>query len=230
MFTLCLRFLVVLIGAGVPGFLAQAQVPTSSRPAELNIQYHRAETAYRSGASMLEAKARVDRVLESLPEDAEALKLRARVLLRMNRSAEALKDIEEAVRLSPKDAESYLILSEAARYTSDFQRAERALEQAAALVFDDAGLHVQLSWNAEQLGLLDKAEAFARTALALDASTAAGYYQLARVFMLKNQTDAATVILLQGFEQERLDASVVNADSVLAPLKDVPSLQPFFTP
>lgn len=203
-----------------------AQVPPP-RPPELNVQYHRAETAYRSGASMLEAKARVDRVLESLPQDAEALKLRARVLLNLNRSEEAVVDAEKAVQLNPKDAEAYLILCEAARQSEDVARAEEALGQAASLVFNDAALHVRLSWNAEQLGLLEKAEAFARTALALDGTISAGYYQLARVFMLKQQPEAAALILRQGFERELLDASVVRADTELAALARHPALQTF---
>ena len=48
----CLTLIVVLSVSA-----AQAQVGT--RPPELNAQFHRAETAYRSGSSVLEAKARV---------------------------------------------------------------------------------------------------------------------------------------------------------------------------
>ena len=161
---------------------AQAQ---GVRPHELNVQYHRAETAWKSGASVLEVKARVDRVLEALPNDVEALKLRAQALLRMDRIEEALADARRAVRLRSKDGEAHLILCEAARRNGDLEGAERALDAASELVLDDAALHIRLSWNAMLLENYDKAEAFARVARASDPDEAAAYYQLARVFVLK---------------------------------------------
>lgn len=197
------------------------------RPPELSAQLHRAETAYRSGASMLEAKARVDRVLEAMPSDPEARKLRAQVLLNMNRPTDAYRDAQEAVRLGPEDAEAYLILCEAARLSGQDAEATAALEKAAELVFDSAPLHVQLSWNAVQLGQHAKAEAFARTAMALDPSDPAGYYQLARVFMLQEDADAAEATLAQGFQRALLDPVALLADTTLAPLAQRPLLAPY---
>ena len=95
---------------------AHAQVVRSQ---EMNVQYHRAETAWKSGASVLEVKTRIDRVLKALPDDVEALKLRAQVLLKLDRVAEALADVQRAVALSSKDGEAHLILCEAARRNGD---------------------------------------------------------------------------------------------------------------
>lgn len=212
----------LLMSVVVPSVQAQPV-----RSPELNVQFHRAETAWRSGASMLEAKARVDRVLTALPNDVEALKLRARVLLSMDRSREALHDARQAVRLQDADAEAHLILCEAARRSGDDELAERALNKAAELVTDDPMLHVQLSWNAVLLGKLDEAEAFARIAVAADANNAAAHYQLARVFILKQQTEDAATILENGLRNARLDAETIEADTILVRVAEHPSLRDY---
>lgn len=215
----------VLLGVG-PVAAAQAQVPIV-RPQELNVQYHRAETAWKSGASVLEVKARVDQVLEALPNDVEALKLRAQALLKMERDKEALIDARRAVRLQPKDGEAHLIFSEAARRNGDIEGAERALVAASELALDDAVLHISLSWNAVLLNKLDKAESFARVAMASNPEEAAAYYQLARVFVLKGQPEAAATVLLNGLNASILDSGAITADTVLVRITDHPSLQPF---
>ena len=201
---------------------AQAQVV---RPQELNVQYHRAETAWKSGASVLEVKARVDRVLEALPNDVEALKLRAQALLKLDRDAEALVDAQRAVALSPKDGEAHLILCEAARRNGDMALAEQELIAASELALDDAALHIRLSWNAVLLGRLDTAESFARVAMASDPDEAAAYYQLARVFVLKDQADAAATVLVNGLNASILDSGVISADTVLVRVVDHPDLR-----
>ncbi len=214
--------LAVALFAG-PVTAVQAQ---GVRPPELNVQYHRAETAWKSGASVLEVKARVDRVLEVLPNDVEALKLRAQALLKMNRDAEALTDARRAVRLRPKDGEAHLILCEAARRNGDAEGAERALDAASELALDDAALHIRLSWNAMLLDKLGKAEAFARVAMASDPDEAAAYYQLARVFVLQQQREAAATVLLNGLNKSILDPGAITADTVLVHVVDHPNLRP----
>ena len=206
----------VLLYGGTAG-PAAAQVV---RPQELNVQYNRAETAWRSGASVLEAKARVDRVLRELPNDVEALKLRAQVLMALDRVEEAVVDASLAVQLSPGDGEAHLILSEAARLAGNRALAESELDAAAERVLDDAGFHIRLSWNAALLGQFDKAEAFARIALALDAQAAPAYYQLARVFVHKAQPDAAAEILARGLRNAVLDPVAIRSDSLLGRLAD----------
>ena len=224
------RFFIAAVLCGlllVPAEVFGQNGVQARRPPELSAQLHRAETAFRSGASMLEAKARVDRVLEVMPSDPEARKLRAQVLLNLNRPNDAYLDVQEAVRVDPDDAEAYLILCEAARLSGLEAEATDALEEAAELVFDSAPLHVQLSWNAVQLGQYAKAEAFARTAIALDSRDPAGYYQLARVFVVQKDTIAAEATLAQGFQRALLDPSVLLSDTTLSPLAQRPLLAPY---
>lgn len=185
------------------------------RPPELDVEFHRAEKAWRSGASVLEAKIRVDRVLDELPADPEARKLRAQILMSMDRFEEALSDAREAVQLRPQDGEAYLVLSEAARMNGDEHLAINALDAAAERVLEDADFHIRLSWNASLLGQLDRAEAYARIALALGPTRAPAYYQLARVFVRKEQMDDAAAILSRGLRQDLLDPATIQNDSVL---------------
>lgn len=185
------------------------------RPPELDVEFHRAEKAWRSGASVLEAKIRVDRVLDELPADPEARKLRAQILMSMDRYEEALTDARQAVQLRPQDGEAYLVLSEAARMNDDEHLAINALDAAAERVLEDADFHIRLSWNASLLGQLDRAEAYARIALALGPTRAPAYYQLARVFVRKEQIDDAAAILSRGLRQDLLDPATIQNDSVL---------------
>lgn len=195
------------------------------RPPELTVQFHRAQTAWKSGVSVLEAKARVDRVLKELPDDVGARKLRAQVLLAMDRPAEAVVDARRAVELDESDGEAYLILCEALRIVGDQAMAELALDSAAERVLEDASFHIRLSWNAALLNQLDKAEAFARIALALDSSEAAAYYQLARVFLQRSQPNDAAAVLARGLRNEVLDPAAIQRDSLLIGLVDHSELE-----
>lgn len=212
--------LVVLWAVG--GDAARAQ---SLRTPHLNAEYHRAETAWRSGGSLLEAKARVDRVLKELPDDAEARKLRARVLLALGQASEAMEDARHAVEVRPQDGEAHLLVAEAARLCGRRDLARDMLDEAGSLVLDDADLHVRLSWSAQQLGQLHEAEAFARTAHALDPASPAAFYQLARVFVVQDRPDDAAAILRRGLQQRLLSPSSVTADTLLAPLADHAALR-----
>lgn len=217
-------FLVGVLGGVCMQPAAYAQVP---RPPELNVQFHRAQAAWKSGTSMLEAKTRVDRVLKARPGDMEARKLRAQVLMAMDRSEEALVDARWAVAFDPEDGEALLLLIEAARLSGNRELALEALEQAADHVTEDPTFHIRLSWNAQELEELDKAEAYARLALVQGDREDAAYYQLARVFILKEQIDDAATVLARGFRASLLDPVAVERDLVLVRAATHPLLAPW---
>jgi predicted Zn-dependent protease len=209
--------LAVVVMLALHVFVAYGQ---EIRPPELSGQFYRAQTAWKSGVSVLEAKVRVDRVLRELPDDVAARKLRAQVLLAMDRPAEAVEDARRAVELDEADGEAYLILCEASRLFGDQAMAEYALDAAAERVLEDAGFHIRLSWNAALLNQLDKAEAFARIALALDGNEAAAYYQLARVFLQQSQPDDAAAVLARGLRNAVLDPGAIQRDTLLVQVAD----------
>ena len=198
---------------------------------QLQQHYHRAETAWKNRTSLLEAKVRVDQILEQAPDHEDALKLRAEVLMAMKRYREAVIDSKRATELNPDDAAAHLILAEAARLTGNKPMARRSLERAAVLsVNEGADFHLKLSQSALLLGPEDwgRAESYARLAYAKEPDNAEAYYQLARVFVLRDNADAGATILEQGFEAEMVDTEYIRNDTTLNQLLNHEQLARFF--
>jgi len=223
--------LILLIAVGFAPTDAIAQRPgrvtiPANRPARLDAEFHRAETAWKSGHSLLEARARIDRVLKELPGDADALKLRAGIFMSMDNIAPALEDARRAATLQPSDAEAHLLVCEAASRMGSRAEASQALTRSAELLLDENALretnsfYVRLSRCAEELERYDAAEAYARTALAGDRRNADAYLQLARVFVLQNSSDKALTVLRQGADAGLLNGALLRADRLLVPLAD----------
>ncbi len=208
-------------GAVVPTY-GQGRV-TTEVSTDVSRELHRAELAWRSGGSLLEAKARVDRVLARHPDHAGARRLRAHVLLGMGKPADALVDARRAVELAG-DAEALLLVAEAARLDGREAEARAALDRVSGQAVNDAALHVRLAWNAAELGWLDRAEAFARIALRQDPALPGGYVQLARIFIAQNERDAAASVLVRGLTLGVLDARTIEADEALRPLLQHPDV------
>ena len=222
--TLLLFYLIVL-------FLVPGQCVYGQSTEEIQQQFYRAETAWRNRSSLLEAKVRVDQVLEEAPNHSDALKLRAEVLMAMRRYKEALLDAQKAIELSPNDGAAYLVLAEAARLNGDKELARTSLENAGRLSINDgAAIHLKLSESAMRLGNegWTKAESFARVAHAKEPENAQAYYQLARIFILQNRIEAGATILEKGFRSYLLDPEYIRTDSTLQKLSDHPVLNEFF--
>ena len=217
----------VVVGGVVPR--TSAQETTSQlqfkRPPELNAQYHRAEAAWQSGSSLLEAKTRVDKVLEVLPDDGPALKLRAKVLMELDRPDEALEDAQRAVAIDPRDGDAHLVLCHVARVLGRNTLAEEALMRAASLLVEDPAAHIHLSREAELLNRYDLAEAYARTAVLQVPDERSAHLQLARAFAIQGKSDESATILVKAFEADVLRSSDARRDSLLAPLMGLPRLQ-----
>lgn len=195
------------------------------RPREVNTQFHRAQTAWQSGNSILEAKARIDRVLTALPDDPEARILRAEILLGMNRPDSALVDARRAAELMPTSGLAHLVHCEAASRTGLPDEAARAMRRSADQIMSDAGWYVRLSRCAESLERLAEAESYARLAIAQGALNPAGHIQLARVFMVSGDTDMAVTTLVKGIENGVIRPSIIRQDSVLAELLEDPRIR-----
>lgn len=208
-----------------------ARITYGQESEEIQQQYHRAETAWRNRSSLLEAKVRVDQVLEEAPNHADALKLRAEVLMAMRRYKEALGDVQKAIEFNPNDGSAFLVLAEAARLNGDDALARSALEEAGRLSINDgAAIHLKLAESAMRLGEQGwtKAESFARVAHAKEPDNVQAYYLLARIFILQNRTEAGATILEKGFRSSLLDPEYIRADSTLQKLSDHPALNDFF--
>ena len=217
MIRLVQTILVALVFSLASSAVVYSQVPIrpSKRSNTLNAQYHRAETAWKSGHSMLEAKARVDQVITALPDDHEALVLRARILLSMDSFDLAFDDAFRAAELQPSDAETFAVLCEAARKSGRLEDAKDAMDVVSSLIIDDAQLQVHLSREAMALEQFDRAEAFARTAMVQAPKDPSTHFQMARVFAAQGKVDEARTILANGITQRVLTRQSVESDTLL---------------
>lgn len=197
------------------------------RPPALEQQLRRAAAAWRSGASLLEAKARLDRVLQRRPDDLKARILRSEVLLDMNRPEEALIDARYAVGLAAAGGKAWVLLTEAARRSSKLDLARRTLKRAIPHLCSEVDSYVRLSWNATLLGELSRAESLARSAMELDENAPAVYYQLARVLVQQDRREAAVNVLARGFEEGLLNPAFIRRGRLLRSMAGHPALQPF---
>jgi predicted Zn-dependent protease len=190
------------------------------RPQQLNMQYHRAKTAFESGASLLEAKARVDIVLSELPDDAEARKLRAAILMALDKPDAAFLDAQRATILSPGDGEAHVLRCESGVVSGRAALANESLDTATDLIMGDVALYVRLSTCALELGQIRPAEALARLAMASGARDGRGHLQLARVFMRTGRAGSAETVLVQGLQERAVRAWDIRRDPLLAPLME----------
>lgn len=201
------------------GFLALLPAKAQEfRPPELNVQFHRAHTAWSTGNSLLEAKARIDRVLAELPDDVEALKLRAAILMDMDRPEDALEDADRAALLSPDNGEAHLLRCESAALIGRRADASDALEKASNLFLERIDQYVRLSGCAMDIGVSTRAESLARVAVAQDDSNPGGHIQLARVFLGTGRPDDARSIVNRLIAANSLSRMAVMADSQLSSL------------
>ncbi len=184
------------------------------RSPAMNLEYHRAQAAWKSGGSLLEAKARLDRVLEAGPDDVDAYLLRARVQLALKHGADALADVRRAAELDPESVDAQFVLCQAARVTGDTTLAVQALERSAERLEPDPLKHIVLSREAMLLGRYELSESLARVAVALDGTNVEANYQLARALALRGMLDASALILNRGLENGTFTLQAIGADAV----------------
>jgi len=138
----------------------------------------------------------------------------------MGNPQKALIDARAAAEINPFDGEAFLLQCEAGVRAGFNQAALKSLNRSAALLLDQSTFHVRLSRCAMALHKYKAAEAYARTAVAGNVRDADAYLQLARVFMLDENSDKAVTVLKRGMNAQVLNLSVIRQDTLLAPLSD----------
>lgn len=222
----------ILSGGKAPLVRAQASATISGerleRPPDLKQDFFRAERAWRSGSNLLEAKVRLDRVLDFLPDDHEAVRLRARVLLALDRPADALDDAARLTELLPLDADAWILRAEACLDRGITDSATVALRRAARLTTDEPGDHARMSRLAQRLDLLDEAETYARVGLAMAPDDPSLHSRLAHVFVAQGRPNDAATLLARALQSGVYRPDLLTSDPVLAPLRNHPTLRSLF--
>ncbi len=206
---------VILVASLVLGHGSVVATAQDIRSPAQNAEFRRAEAAWRSGGSLLEAKERLDNVIGSLPADAEALVLRTKILLAMERNEEAYQDARKASGLRPDDGEVNLLMTRSARLVGDTTAALAALKKASVTIPSDSHSHLRLSVESLHLNRLEEAESLARVAVALDPQSGQARLQLARVLAMRGNVDAAAKALSAAMERSLVTRGRIEGDSIL---------------
>jgi len=111
----------------------------------------------------IEARARLERLVAERPDDLEARKVLARVLIAALAPAEAASHLERVTRVDPADAEAWSLLGRLHQDAQRYRAAAPALERAVQLDPADVAALVALANAYVGLGLIERADAtFAR--------------------------------------------------------------------
>ncbi|MBT8399833.1 MAG: tetratricopeptide repeat protein [Rhodothermia bacterium] len=204
----------ILVALLLLGHTLAATAQDIRSPAQ-SAEFRRAEAAWRSGGSLLEAKERLDNVIASLPADSDALVLRTKILLAMDRNEEAYQDARAAAQLKPEDGEVNLLMTRAARLVGDTTAALAALRRASTTISSDSHSHLRLSVESLHLNRLEEAESLARVAVALDPQNGHARLQLARVLAVRGNVEAAVKALTAAMERSLVTRGRIEEDSIL---------------
>jgi tetratricopeptide (TPR) repeat protein len=112
-------------------------------------QFDEAVAAYRNAVAWQSASA--------IQDPTPVLNL-GRLLLKLNKTEEALKHLTRAVELGPENSKTHEQLGKAHSYAGELEAAQKELEKAIRLSPNDAHLHYVLGQLYQRAGMLDKAK------------------------------------------------------------------------
>jgi len=138
-----------------------------------------------------DARARVERVLEKNPKNAEAQGLLGSALIGMRDGAGALKEIEEAIQLDPTRPSSQTAFGALKLSQGDLRAAETAFKKAAELDSKSATPHLSLANFYWWTGRLAEAEAAFKRGLAVAATDPLAHRALALFYIATGRAPMA---------------------------------------
>ncbi|NNE35452.1 MAG: hypothetical protein HKN13_09455 [Rhodothermales bacterium] len=136
----------------------------------------------------------------------------------MERYTEALSDARRAAAVSPDDGEAQLLVAVTALHAGNREIVLRSMDRAAELLVDDAYAHVELARIARGVRQFEKAEAFARIAVALQPNQSSCQIELARAFVAQQKLSAAKLVVRKAIENGIVDREMIESDELLAPI------------
>jgi len=142
--------------------------------------------AFATDAPESAARARLEKILETEPDNAMALLDLGSLEYRARHFEEAEKWLKRATRLKPDSAAAWLALGVVACESGKLDAALAALSQAVLLEPRNAKAHSYLGVTVGRKGWLDGAEAELQRALELDETLAEAHFNLAVVYLQEN--------------------------------------------
>ena len=158
-------------------------------------------------------------VRKTKPDSYEGSILLGELLCEQSRFKEAENVYQEALKFRPLDFDLYYNLGIVYTMLSDFQMAKEMYEKAANINHFAYGAHYSLGQIALMQGDFEIAEKYFKSSL-YEELESKSYYQLAKIYVLKNEKDMAIVFLNKAIEIEPELLEKANKEKIFASIRE----------
>lgn len=166
-----------------------------------------------------ESQTMLENLLKIKPDYFEASNLLGELLIRDGKSKEAILVYTDALRYRPNDYDLYYSLGIAYTSLNDFANAKLCYEKAAEINHELYGVR----YNLGQISLLyrdiDKAEEYFTECLYSDELEPKAYFELAKIYMLKQEKDKAITFVNKAIELDRGLKIKVDEEPLFIPIR-----------
>ena len=166
-----------------------------------------------------ESKTMLENLLKKKPDYTEASSLLGDILVKDGKAKEAIAVYTEALRYKPNDYDLYYSLGSAYTTLNDFANAKLCYEKAAEINHELYGA----KYNLGQISLLyrdiDKAEEYFTECLYNEELEPRAYFELAKIYMLKQEKDKAIAFANKAIELDRNMKKKVDEEPIFIPIR-----------
>ena len=159
-------------------------------------------------------------LLENKPEYYDASLLLGELLCEEERFKEAVSVYQDALRYKPVDFELYYSLGIAYTRLNDFASAKECYEKAADINHKLYGAKYSLAQIALMEEDLDEAEKNFAECLMSEELEAKAYYQLAKIYMVKEEKDKAILFANKAIEIDESYLNIIAKEKIFEPIKE----------
>ena len=166
-----------------------------------------------------EAETMLTNLIKIKPDYYEASNLLGEVLCKQNRFKEAINIYMDALKYRPEDYELYYNLGIVYTMINDFQNAKVCYEKAAQINHELYNAHYSLGQLALLSHDLDLAEKYFTESLYGEDVEAKSYFQLAKIYMAKNNKEKAIIFINKAIELDIQYSKKIDEEPIFMPIR-----------
>lgn len=166
-----------------------------------------------------EAETMLTNLIKIKPDYYEASNLLGEVLCKQNRFKEAINIYMDALKYRPEDYELYYNLGIVYTMINDFQNAKMCYEKAAQINHELYNAHYSLGQLALLSHDLDLAEKYFTESLYGEDVEAKSYFQLAKIYMAKNNKEKAIIFINKAIELDIQYSKKIDEEPIFMPIR-----------
>ena len=159
-------------------------------------------------------------LLENKPEYYNATLLLGDLLCKENRFKEAVSVYQDALKYRPADYELYYSLGIAYTRLNDFANAKECYDKAADINHKLYSAKYSLAQIALMEEDLEEAEKELVECLMSEELEAKAYYQLAKIYLIKQEKDKAIIFANKAIEIDDSYLQIISKDKMFQPIKE----------